>query len=147
MGPCFDEGGGNVLMVSYSIPLRGKAGVLTMDLKVDYFARLWHWLKELDLGERSYGFVVNGYGATDGTGKDTAGILVNHPQYPLTKETRHSILNLPGSDPTFTGLARRILSGEVGRGTAIDPATGKRSTFLFTPVSSTGWSFVAVIPD
>ena len=44
-------------------------------------------------------------------------------------------------------LSLRILDGETGQGTAWDPATKKRSTFLFTPVGTTGWSFVAVMEE
>jgi serine/threonine protein kinase len=157
-GPGFDDPS-KVWMVAYSVPLwrDGNAvGVLCLDLELAYFTRIWDWLDELNLGKKSYGFVVNGTGSTAGAGKDTTGVFVCHPKYGagnVAGQSPKKITELERDvlrekvDPAFTALTRRILKGETGRETAIDPATGKRSTFLFTPVPSTGWSFVAVVED
>jgi hypothetical protein len=40
-----------------------------------------------------------------------------------------------------------MLKGESGVGSAIDPSTGKQSTFLFAPLPSADWTFVAVIEE
>ncbi len=153
-GPCFDGGeDGKVWMVAYSVPIWRKGdcvGVLTVDLPLKYFTRLWGWMAKLNLGDKSYGFVVNGAGTTDGKGENKTGVFVSHPKYgagDLESQPPKKITELGAVDPAFTKLTRRILNRETGRGTAIDPATGRRSTFLFAPVTSTGWSFVAVIEE
>jgi serine/threonine protein kinase len=153
-GPSFDVPS-NVWMVGYSVPMwrDGKeepVGVLCIDLELEYFTEVWGWLKELNLGKKSYGFVVNGKGCTAGKGQDTEGVFLSHRKYGAGKTADRppkKITELEATDPAFTKLTGRILNGETGQGTAIDPDTGKRSTFLFTPVSFTGWVFVAVVED
>jgi hypothetical protein len=133
VGPFMDLGGGDVPMVSYSAPLRqhGRCvGAMTVDLPVEYFKMLWRWLEELTLGPNSYGFVIS-----------ETGIFISHPRYQMPQ----NITELEGVTADFAALARRMLHRETGRGTAVDPCTGKRSAFLFAPVSSTGWSVVAVV--
>jgi hypothetical protein len=142
IGPGLDVG--DVWTVSYCVPLRRGddwVGVLTVDLQVDYFLRLWGWLAEGNLGQKSYGFVVCWPGTTDGRGADRTGTFIGHPAYGLPSKTAV----LKEADPAIADLARRILDGETGAGTAIDPSTGKRATFLFAPVPSARWTFVAVI--
>ena len=135
IGPFMDTGGGEVPMVAYSVPLRQRGrcvGAMTVDLPVEYFKRLWSWLAELNLGKHSYGFVISG-----------TGLFINHPKYQMPC----IITELDNVDQEFAALARRMLKGETGRGIAVDPSTGKRATFLFAPVPSAGWSFVAVIEE
>ncbi len=145
-------------MISYSVPIwrkqkngePEKVGVLTVDLRMEYFAQVWDWLTELNVGEKSYGFIVNGAGITDGTGTDVTGAFVSHPKFGAgarEDQPPKIITKLEDVDPTFSELAHRILKMEKGQGTAIDPHTGQRSTFLFARVPSTRWVFVAVIED
>ena len=140
-------------MISYSVPMwrnQKKVGVLTVDLRMKYFDKVWVWLTELNLGEKSYGFVINGAGITDGTGADSTGAFVSHPKFGAgvnAKQPPKFITKLENVDPGFAELADRILKSEKGRGIAIDPATDKRSTFLFARVPSTRWTFVAVIAE
>jgi serine/threonine protein kinase len=135
VGPFMDLGGGDVPMVSYAVPLHQQGrcvGAMTVDLPVEYFKKLWRWLAELNLGPHSYGFVIS-----------EAGAFISHPRY----EMPQNIVELEGVTAGFAALARRMLNRETGRGTAIDPSTGKRSAFLFAPVSATGWSVVAVVEE
>jgi len=55
------------------------------------------------------------------------------------------IAELGTSDPAFTSLFERVLRGDAGRATATDPWTGKQSIFLFAPIPSAEWTFVAVL--
>ena len=69
--PYIDVGGGNIPMVTFSTPIRrGPAlvGVLTFDLSVRYFEVLRSWLKEVQLGESSYGFILS-----------QSGVFISHP--------------------------------------------------------------------
>ena len=138
-------------MFSYSIPMWRKqkvVGVLTVDLRMKYFTQ--DWLKDLHVGEKGYGFLVNGLNVSDGTGQDRTGAFVSHFMFGagVDKEQPPKVISkLVGAKPAFNELADRILKTEKGRGSAIDPATGRQSTFLFARVPSTGWSFVAVIEE
>ena len=114
---------------------------------MEYFHQVSGWLTELN--ERSYGFVVNGPGISDGTaGKDMRGAFVSHPEFAADLNQPPKIISaLEGVDPTFKKMAADCLKMDRGRQIAIDPHTGKRSTFLFAPVPSTKWMFVAVIVE
>jgi hypothetical protein len=110
---------------------------------------MWDWLAELNLGEASYGFVVNRQGVA-ALGQDATGVFMSHPHHGHgvgPDQPPKKITDLVAKDSAFPELTRRILKGEAGQGTAIDPVTGRCSTLFFTPVSSTQWSFVAVIAD
>jgi serine/threonine protein kinase len=146
IGPGLDAG--DVWTISYCVRIRRgdeNVGVLTVDLQAEDFKRIWGWLEKVNLGQKSYGFVVCGDGATDGEGKDRTGAFIGHPDGRPEYQTPRKITDLRDVNPEFRELTQRMLNGETGAGTAIDPATGKRSTFLFAPVPSAGWTFVAVI--
>jgi len=137
--PFVDEGGGNVPMLTYSVPFQrhGKfVGVVTADLAVEYFQVLRGWLDELHLGREGYAFVVS-----------PTGTFISHPDpaYHLP----YNVTQIPEfqTDQRLAALARRMLARETGRVTAVDPWTGQLSSFLFAPVTSTGWSLAVVIGE
>jgi hypothetical protein len=138
--PFFDVGGGDIPMVTYSVPLYRRqgqfAGVVTADLSVAYFKRLRGWLDELAPGVGGYGFVVS-----------PSGTFISHPNPAFQQPRRISEVKEFREDPALRDLADRLLRHESGRVTAVDPHTGKLSSFLFAPVPSAGWSLVTVIEE
>jgi hypothetical protein len=140
--PYVDVGGGNIPMVTISSPIRrgeALAGVLTFDLSVGYFDVLRGWLHELQLGADSYGFVLS-----------RSGVIISHPSadYDLSRTARGKaparVTDL-SSDPGFARMAGLIATQQAGSATAIDPTTRRQATYLFAPVRSAGWTFVAVV--
>jgi sigma-B regulation protein RsbU (phosphoserine phosphatase) len=144
--PYVDTGGGDIPMVTFTAPiLRGEkfAGVVSLDLSAAYFSVLRQWLEELNLGEGSYGMVLS-----------PTGVILRHgiADYDFASlvaagKNRRNITRLDGAEPVFRSLALKILEGNFGSGKAIDPATNKPATFIFAPVPSAGWTFVAVIQE
>jgi sigma-B regulation protein RsbU (phosphoserine phosphatase) len=144
--PYVDTGGGDIPMVTYSAPVRRGdriVGVLTLDLSVQYFEVLRGWIRELNLGENSYGFVIS-----------PAGTIISHPDrgydfahVAASEKRSRKFADTGGADAEFAALVARMQRGEAGSGTARDPSTGKRSTFLFAPVASAEWTFVAVVEE
>jgi hypothetical protein len=137
--PFLDEGGGDIPMLTFSVPIRraGRfAGVVTADLSLEYFGELQKGLRQLRSARGSYGFVVSG-----------RGVFISHPDRRYRLAGKGSALARLPEGGEFGALARPILAGEVGSGRAIDFATGRPATFLFAPVPSSGWSFVAVVPE
>ncbi len=128
--PYVDTGGGEIPMVTYTTPIRrGEqlVGVLTLDLSVQYFEVLRGWLHDVNLGGNSYGFVIS-----------PSGVIISHPhpQFDLAQlvaanQKPRKITELGDVDESFTALVRLMQNEETGSGTAIDPSTGKRATFLF----------------
>jgi serine/threonine protein kinase len=144
--PYVDTGGGEIPMVTYTAPIRRAGqiiGVLTLDLSVGYFQLLRDWLKEVNLGGHSYGFVIS-----------PSGVIISHPHADFDLAQRVAankppckVTELERADPSFKSLVQRIETEESGSGVAIDPATGRPATFLFARVPSAEWTFVAVIDD
>jgi hypothetical protein len=135
--PFFDEDGGNIPMVTYSVPLyrRGKfAGVVTTDLSLEYFKVLRGWLDELHLGREGYAFVVSARGA-----------FISHPTYAMTDNIRRAAAFR--ADDRLRALAERLLREPRGSASAPDPVTGRPASFDFARVPTSGWVFVAVTPE
>jgi len=144
--PFVDREGGDIPMVCYTVPFRRRgrvAGVVTVDLSVKYFERLGRWLRELDFGQQSYGFVIS-----------RSGVVISHPQpdYDFAclaaadRPPRH-LDELEGA----ADLVRRLTGGTgeelSGSGQVTDPRTGRLATWLFARVQPAGWTFVAVIEE
>jgi serine/threonine protein kinase len=137
--PFVDKEGGNIPMVTYSVPFSWKgrtAGIVTVDLSIQYFSVLRQWLEELRLGRHSYAFVVS-----------RAGKIISHPN-PAYEVHRH-MKDLDDLQPEegLPALIKRIGRGETGSARGTDGPTGRPCTLLFAPVGSSGWSLVAVVPE
>jgi hypothetical protein len=137
--PYIDIGGGNVPMVTFSAPIeRGGqfVGVVTADLSLEYFRQLKRWLDELQVGRGDYGFVIS-----------PAGTFISdaNPDYQMGR--RIDEFARPSLDLGYTTLLDLIRRGQPGRVNGVDFWTDNPVTFLVAPVPSSGWSFVAVIPE
>jgi sigma-B regulation protein RsbU (phosphoserine phosphatase) len=136
--PYFDEGGGNVLMVTYSVPCHvgGRSneflGIVTSDVSLAWLADL---MDSLDVGKQGYAFLVTGNGT-----------YIAHPRKDLImKETVFSAAESTGDD-ALREYGNRMLNGETGFGPATSLLTGNPSWLAFAPVPSTHWSVGLVFP-
>jgi tRNA A-37 threonylcarbamoyl transferase component Bud32 len=132
--PFMDAGGGNVPMITCSVPVRrgGKmAGVVTADLSIRYFERLGQWLKELDMPEEDYGFLVSREGTF---------LMHPNPEYRLPRKITE--LDAFVMNAQLADLTHRILKTDAGVVRASDPNTGAPTTFYFARVPATGWTVV-----
>jgi serine/threonine protein kinase len=156
----FTAGGAKVALIGFLVPLVEKdrttgrekfRGVVTVDLSLEQFfksKKLADWAGELGpgAGQSRYGFVVS-HSAQRWDGKEALGTFISHPAPDPEFQFPAVITDLPTTGPDFTTLAREMLTGKAGTGSAFDPWTGKRSRFLYAPVPATQWTFVAVIPE
>ena len=133
--PYIDEGGGDMLMTTYSVPIydyKGRlAAVLTADLSLD-------WLTELVNNVKVYPDAFSIMLSRSGR------IMVSPAESLVMKKTVNEYIS--GLDDT-TGLgdlSDKLLSGESG---SIDiKYKGVTSYVYFAPVERTGWSMSIVIP-
>jgi serine/threonine-protein kinase len=90
--------------------------------------------QDLNRYRDSYAFVVS-----------STGTFISHPDPAF--RLPYTITQIPEfqTDEHLCELTRRMLARETGRVTGVDPWTGRLSSFLFTPVASTGWSLAVVI--
>lgn len=137
--PYFDEGGGNVVMTTYSVPFyrqvkggpRLFTGIATADVSID-------WLGRQITGLRLYN---NGYAALF----SRKGVYLAHPDRALVlKETIFSVAERMDS------LMLKEVGGAIGRGDSGfvkgRNIYGTESWIYYAPVPSTGWSLAVVFP-
>jgi len=137
--PFVDEGGGNVPMLTYSVPLERDGqfvGVVTADLSLDYFAVLEAWLGKARVGRAGYAFVVSG-----------TGVFISHPVPQCEPPRKMGDFRQFQENVALKTLAQRMLGQEEGLVTTDDPWTGRPSAFHFAPVRSAGWSLAVVIAE
>jgi sigma-B regulation protein RsbU (phosphoserine phosphatase) len=137
--PFIDEGGGNVPMLTYSVPLerQGKfIGVVTVDLSLDYFQVLQGWLSEMRVGREGYAFVVSG-----------TGTFISHPDARCKLPRKITDFSQFEDDVSLKGLLQQMLGKKEGRVVAVDPWNGRPAAFHFAPVPSAGWSLAVVIGE
>lgn len=137
--PYFDEGGGNVVMTTYSVPFyrqvkggpRLFTGIATADVSID-------WLGRQITGLRLYN---NGYAALF----SRKGVYLAHPDRALVlKETIFTVAEQLGNQMLHE-VGSAIGRGESGfvKGRNI---YGTESWIYYAPVPSTGWSLAVVFP-
>jgi sigma-B regulation protein RsbU (phosphoserine phosphatase) len=137
--PYFDDGAGNILMSTCSVPfyqtIAGKKvmrGVVTADVSLDALTSLISSVKILDTG---YAAVLS-----------RNGMILAHPlQDAIMNDTFFSIAEAR-NDPAMRELGRRMVRGESGF-VLYNSLVGVRSWMYFAPVSSTGWTLAVVFPE
>ena len=129
-------------MVTFSFPIRRDnaiVGVVTLDLSVKYFEVLRRWLDELRIGKH----------ATASSSADPASSLATRTATTDFARAREGhaprLTDMAGSEGGDADFAQLLAQPATGSRSVVDPATGKRSAFLFAPVPSADWKFVAVV--
>jgi len=138
--PYFDEGGGGILMATYSVPFRESGapgsrilGVATADVALEWLQRLMSGLK---VGRGGYAFLVS-----------RSGRVVTHPEARLAMKASLAAVAAERQDPGLARLATAVAAGQGGLERSQDIATGAASFVVFRPLSASGWHLVAVFPE
>ncbi|MFP4497510.1 MAG: HD domain-containing phosphohydrolase [Vulcanimicrobiota bacterium] len=126
--PYFDEGGGEILMTTYSVPFykNGKLmGITTSDISLEELTREIQHIKLMKTG---YGFIVN-----------DKGTFIAYPD-------RSKILegNINNLNPQ---LARQLLSGTAGYIKTLDPLRNEEAWIAFYPIKIAGFYLGLVYPQ
>lgn len=134
--PYFDEGGGNMLMTTYSIPVRDKKGrvaaVFTADVSLD-------WLTELVGSVKVYPTAFSMLVSRTGQ------IMVCPVETLVMKKTIQELAASMDDSTTFQSMNRSLLSGESGSTTF--RYEGKVHYMFFDSVERTGWAMTISIPE
>jgi predicted Ser/Thr protein kinase len=123
-------------MVTFSAPIRRHGrfvGVITADLAMDYFHKLRASLDDLEPGSDFYCFLIS-----------PGGQILSHSQDRYEFPSPESNVDKLRPDITFRNLLGQMRKEKEGIVKAIDPVSGKSSTFLFSRVPSADWTFVVV---
>ncbi len=138
--PYYDEGGGNIVMATYSVPfnrmekgVRVFAGVVTADLSLAWLQELVGAIKIYKTG---YAFLIS-----------QNGVFVTHPKKDLIlRESLFSLAEERG-DQRLREIGRAMIRGDQGFVPALDMVSGKKSWLAYAPLASSGWSLGVVIPE
>ncbi len=127
--PYFDEGGGDIVMATYTVPFGGGKdvrGAVTCDVSLRWLADT---MAVLPLGEAGYGFIVSHNGT-----------IVAHPTRKfIMNETIFSIAEAR-RDAALRGIGQRMVRGETGFVPFSSLTTLQPSYVAFAPIGSTGWA-------
>jgi sigma-B regulation protein RsbU (phosphoserine phosphatase) len=139
--PYFDEGGGGVLMVTYSVPVfrdqggeRTLLGVVTADLAIEW---LREFVESANLEGSAYAIVLS-----------RKGHVLAHPdpRFVVSEESALEQVR-PEADPATREILEMMIRGEEGFVPYRDLYLGKDARAAFRPVGGAGWSFAAIYPE
>jgi sigma-B regulation protein RsbU (phosphoserine phosphatase) len=138
--PYYDEGAGNIIMCTYSVPLSktvsGKKnflGILTADISLEWFQEI---VSSIQIFESGYGFLIS-----------RNGTIVTHPSKDLImNETIFSVAEAR-KDVHLREIGREMIKGESGFIPFTSIVTKHKCWMAYCPVSSTGWSLAAIYPQ
>ncbi|MFZ4547211.1 MAG: ATP-binding protein [Bacteroidales bacterium] len=139
--PYLDEGAGNVVMSTYSVPLyrnvKGQkqfVGILTADISLDWLQELFNTLQVYKTG---YGFMVS-----------SNGTIIIHPKKEfIMNESIFSIADEQKSHE-LRNIGRNMIHGEKSFAELEyhNAKTGELSWIAYAPVTLNGWSIGIVFP-
>ena len=135
--PYVDEGGGDMLMTTYSLPLRDSRGkvaaVITADISLDWLNEV---MGDISIYPSAYNVLLSRSGQ----------IMVCPVETLVMNSTIQDIQNnsMAGNE-TFRNISESMLSGQNGNIRINN--RGVTSQVYFAPVERTGWSMSIVIPE
>jgi len=138
--PYYDEGSGNIIMSSYSVPfyreIKGRKtlqGIVVADVSL-------MWLKDIVQGvkvyQTGYAFLIS-----------PNGVFVTYPDQRLIM--RRSIFSIAEAknDPRLRQIGRDMIRGGENLVAIQDFMSGRPSWMYYAPVPGTGWSLGVVYPE
>lgn len=138
--PYFDEGGGNIVMTTFSVPfyntVSGKqsfAGVVTADVSLEW---LQGFISNLAIPKQGYAFLVS-----------QKGVFVSHPRREWIM--RESIFGVADAhkDPELRSAGQDMVRGGSGFIPVKSYFAGRNAWMYYAPLPSTNWSIGVVIPE
>ena len=134
--PYLDEGGGEVLMTTYSVPVHDLSGrqaaVLTGDLALDWLADL---MEEIRIYPHITSLMLS----------RTGQLMVSRGSGHELRESLIAVVEELRDDADFQELERAMGAGESGDVTI--RYNRQKSHIYFAPVERTGWYMCIMIPD
>lgn len=138
--PYFDEGGGNAVMSTFSVPfykdvrgIRKFSGVVTADMSLAWLQDI---ISRVTIYRTGYAFLIS-----------QNGVFITHPdKYLVMRESIFTVAEA-ANDVTLRNIGRRMIHGKTGFVALPEYFTGKKAWMYYVPLQSAGWSIGVVIPD
>ena len=134
--PYIDVGGGDMLMTTYSVPIKDAdgrtAGVLTGDISLDWLTNL---VENVRIYPNSRSIMLS-----------RAGLFMVSPREDvIMTRTVHEVVGQLADSLAFMEVNRAMLNGESGEATLY--ISKEKHHAYYAPVERTGWSMCIIIPD
>ena len=137
--PYYDEGGGYVLMATYSVPYYRKVGrkreftgIVTADINLGWLQEVVSSIKVLQTG---YAFLIS-----------KNGTILTHPSKELVmNETLFGVAEAR-NDHRLREIGRKMIKGESGFIPFTNIVSEEPCWMYYTPIPSNGWSLAVLFP-
>ncbi|RJR31238.1 MAG: HAMP domain-containing protein [Desulfobacteraceae bacterium] len=137
--PYFDEGAGQTMMATFSVPFyrmvsgeRKLAGIVTADISLDWLQEL---MGSIRIGESGYGFLIS-----------RNGTFITHPDSSVVmNETFFTVAEDKG-DQAMREVGRSMVRGASAFVPFRSPFTGKQCWMRYSPLPSNKWSLAVLFP-
>ena len=138
--PYFDEGGGQVIMTTYSVPFyrpvngqRQFQGIVTADIALDWLVNMVASVSYLKTG---YAFLIS-----------QNGVFVTHPDKRLIM--RESVFDMAegAGDAHLRQVGQAMVHGGTGLVRLESPFLGKTAWLYYAPLKSLGWALGVLFPE
>ena len=140
--PYYDEGGGNILMTTYSVPFftyrEGKkifSGVVTIDISLDWLTKIMSEVKILETG---YAFLLS-----------SNGVIITHPNKDYVMNESIFTIAKENNQPGMRNIGREMISGN-GNFTSADFKSKYHPGKLwinYRGLPSSHWSIAVIYPE
>lgn len=136
--PYYDEGGGEMMMSTYSIPIHDKTGrgvaVFTADVSLDWLSGV---INARHIYPSSFNMVIS-----------RKGQMMANPVESLVMRQTIQELTAKAEDSTVHHVNRQMMAGKSGQASLRDPEGNKKYVF-YAPLDEgqTGWSMAVVCSD
>jgi sigma-B regulation protein RsbU (phosphoserine phosphatase) len=137
--PYFDEGAGNILMSTCSVPFykevngtRQLQGIVTADLSLE---ALTEYISSVKILRSGYAALFS-----------RNGMILAHPMKDAIMNETFFSLAEARNDPALRELGRKMVRGETGFVHYMS-MVGVKSWMYYTPISSAGWTLAVVFPE
>ena len=137
--PYYDEGAGNVIMSTYSVPFyrfikgeRKLAGVVTADISLEWLQEM---VSSIKIAETGYAFLIS-----------KRGTLVTHPRQDLIMNQTIFGLADKFNQPGLHKLGQSMINGETNLISKKHLFTGEDAWLFYAPLPSNGWSLGVIFP-
>ncbi len=137
--PYFDEGAGNIIMATYSVPFyrKGKQGkelmgIVTADISLDWLQEM---VSSIKVAETGYAFLLS-----------KKGTMIMHPKKELVMNSTVFSLARKFNRPDIIKIWEGMVEGQTDFISTKHIVTGKDTWLFYAPLPSNGWSLGVVFP-
>lgn len=137
--PYYDEGAGNVVMTTYSVPFyvndqgqKKLRGVVTADISLDWLEEI---MSSIKIAQTGYGFLISKHGT-----------IVTHPDQNLIMNESIFSVAEEHNDTHMRAVGQAMTRGGSGF-VPFTSLTGKKVWIAYTPLRSNGWSLGVIFPQ